>query len=117
MEIEHFENQEHEWDSNLKVAEGVDQPVQVNPQAMERMLRNRQQLMPLEWYVEGIHRELLPRLLEWYDKNDIENEGMKLIKERDFDGMYEYAFRLMRIRTKSILYKSKQLYKKLLVHL
>ena len=63
------------------------------------------------------NRELLPRLLEWYDKNDIENEGMKLIKERDFDGMYEYAFRLMRIRTKSILYKSKQLYKKLLVHL
>ena len=25
MEIEHFENQEHEWDSNLKVAEGVDE--------------------------------------------------------------------------------------------
>ena len=58
MEIEHFENQEHEWDSKLKVAEGVDQPVQVNPQAMERMMRNRQQLMPLDWYMEGILKGL-----------------------------------------------------------
>ena len=54
MEIEHFENQEHEWDSNLKVAEGVDQPVQVNPLALERIRRNQQQLKPLEWYVDGI---------------------------------------------------------------
>ena len=54
MDIEHFENQEHEWDSNLKVAEGVDQPVQVNPQALERLRRNQQQLMPLDWYVDGI---------------------------------------------------------------
>ena len=54
MDIEHFENQEHEWESNLKVADGVDQPVQVNPQALERLRRNQQQLMPLEWYVDGI---------------------------------------------------------------
>ena len=54
MEYEHFENQEHEWDSNLKVTEGVDGPVQVNPNALERMRRNQQQLMPLEWYVDGI---------------------------------------------------------------
>lgn len=54
MEIEHFENQEHDWDSNLKVNEGVDQPIQVNPKALERLKAARQQLMPLEWYVEGI---------------------------------------------------------------
>ena len=54
MEHEHFENQEHEWESNLKVTEGVDGPVQVNPNALERMRRNHQQLMPLDWYVEGI---------------------------------------------------------------
>ena len=54
MEHEHFENQEHEWESNLKVTEGVDGPIQVNPNALERMKRNQQQLMPLEWYVEGI---------------------------------------------------------------
>ena len=54
MEIEHFENQEHNWDSNLKVNEGVDQPIQVNPKALERLKAARQQLMPLEWYVKGI---------------------------------------------------------------
>ncbi len=54
MEIEHFENQQHDWDSNLKVNEGVDQPIQVNPKALERLKAARQQLMPLEWYVEGI---------------------------------------------------------------
>ena len=30
MEYEHFEKQEHEWESNLKVTEGVDGPIQVN---------------------------------------------------------------------------------------
>ena len=54
MEYEHFENQEHEWESNLKVTEGVEGPIQVNPNALERMKRNQQQLMPLEWYVDGI---------------------------------------------------------------
>ena len=54
MEYEHFENQEHEWESNLKVTEGVDGPIQVNPNALERMKRNHQQLMPLEYYVDGI---------------------------------------------------------------
>ena len=54
MEIEHFENQEHEWESNLKVTEGVDGPIQVNPLALERLRRNRLKLMPLEWYVDGI---------------------------------------------------------------
>ena len=54
MEIEHFENQEHEWESNLKVTEGVNGPIQVNPQALERLRRNKQELQPLEWYVNGI---------------------------------------------------------------
>ena len=56
MDIEHFENQQHEWESNLKVAEGVEQPIQVNPNALNRMKAARQQLMPLDWYVEGILR-------------------------------------------------------------
>ena len=54
MEYEHFENQEHEWESNLKVTEGVEGPIQVNPNALERMKRNHQQLMPLDYYVDGI---------------------------------------------------------------
>ena len=54
MEYEHFENQEHEWESNLKVTEGVEGPIQVNPNALERMKRHHQQLMPLEYYVDGI---------------------------------------------------------------
>ena len=54
MEHEHFENQEHDWESNLKVTEGVDGPIQVNPNALERLRRTRQQLMPLQWYVDGI---------------------------------------------------------------
>ncbi len=54
MEYEHFENEEHEWESNLKVTEGVDGPIQVNPKALERLKQNRQQLMPLEWYVDSI---------------------------------------------------------------
>ena len=56
MEYEHFENQEHEWESNLKVTEGVEGAIQVNPKALERLRRNQQQLMPLEWYVDGILR-------------------------------------------------------------
>ena len=44
MEIEHFENQDHDWESNLKVAEGVDQPVQVNPKALESLRLHQQQL-------------------------------------------------------------------------
>ena len=58
MEHEHFENQAHEWDSNLKVTEGVEGPVQVNPNALERMKRHHQQLMesphplcPIKWYL------------------------------------------------------------------
>ena len=54
MEIQHFENEAHEWDSNLKVQEGVEQPIQVNPNALARLKSARQQLMPLEWYVDGI---------------------------------------------------------------
>ena len=56
MEIQHFENEAHEWDSNLKVQEGVEQPIQVNPNALSRLRAAQQQLMPLEWYVEGILR-------------------------------------------------------------
>ncbi len=54
MPYEHFENQEHEWDSNLKVNGSVEQPVQVNPDALERLKTSRQHIMPLDWYVEGI---------------------------------------------------------------
>ncbi|MDR0969579.1 MAG: methylmalonyl Co-A mutase-associated GTPase MeaB [Lentimicrobiaceae bacterium] len=50
----HFENLEHEWDSKLKVNEGIEQPAQVNPQALERLKAGRQKLMPLNYYVDGI---------------------------------------------------------------
>ena len=56
MEHEHFENQEHEWESNLKVTEGVNGPIQVNPHALERLKRHQQKLMPLPYYVDGILR-------------------------------------------------------------
>lgn len=56
MEHSHFENLDHEWDSKLKVNEGVEQPKQVNPSAIERLKSGRQQLMPLDYYVDGILR-------------------------------------------------------------
>ena len=51
---EHFENQQHEWESALQVT-GSDQPaVQVNPNALERLKASRQALLPLKTYVDGI---------------------------------------------------------------
>ena len=55
MELqEHFENQKHEWESALQVNAPAEEPVQVNPKALERMMAKRQKLMPLDYYVEGI---------------------------------------------------------------
>ena len=55
MELhEHFENQKHEWESALQVNAPTEQPIQVNPKALERMMAKRQKLMPLEYYVDGI---------------------------------------------------------------
>ena len=54
IENEHFENQQHEWESALQVT-GTDQPaVQVNPKALERLMLSRQKLLPLNEYVDGI---------------------------------------------------------------
>ncbi len=54
VENEHFENQQHEWESALQVT-GTDQPaVQVNPKALERLMLSRQKLLPLKEYVDGI---------------------------------------------------------------
>ena len=54
VENEHFENQQHEWESALQVT-GSDQPaVQVNPKALERLMLSRQKLLPLKDYVDGI---------------------------------------------------------------
>lgn len=54
VENEHFENQQHEWESALQVT-GTDQPaVQVNPKALERLMAGRQKLLPLKEYVDGI---------------------------------------------------------------
>ena len=54
VENEHFENQQHEWESALQVT-GSDQPaVQVNPKALERLMVSRQKLLPLKEYVDGI---------------------------------------------------------------
>lgn len=55
MEIqEHFENQKHEWESALQVNAPTEQPVQVNPKALERMMAKRQKLLSLDEYVNGI---------------------------------------------------------------
>lgn len=55
MELhDHFENQKHEWESALQVSAPSEQPIQVNPKALERMMAKRQKLMPLEYYVDGI---------------------------------------------------------------
>lgn len=53
---DHFENQQHEWESALQVTAPEQQPVQVNPKALERMRANRQKLLSLNEYVEGILR-------------------------------------------------------------
>ncbi len=54
MKEDHFENQIHEWDSALQVNEGIEQPIQVNPKALERLKSKRQQLLPVKDYVDGI---------------------------------------------------------------
>lgn len=54
MDQDHFENQSHEWESNLKVGGVSQQPEQVNPKVLERLRRGYQQLMPLEYYMDGI---------------------------------------------------------------
>ena len=55
MELhEHFENQKHEWESALQVNAPTEQPIQVNPKALERIMAKRQKLMPLNYYVDGI---------------------------------------------------------------
>ena len=55
MELqEHFENQKHEWESALQVSAPTEQPIQVNPKALERIMAKRQKLMPLNYYVDGI---------------------------------------------------------------
>ena len=55
MELqEHFENQKHEWESALQVNAPAEEPVQVNPKALERMMAKRQKLLSLQEYVDGI---------------------------------------------------------------
>lgn len=55
MELqEHFENQKHEWESALQVNAPAEEPVQVNPKALERMMAKRQRLLSLQEYVDGI---------------------------------------------------------------
>lgn len=54
MDQDHFENQSHEWESNLKVGGVSQQPEQVNPKVLERLRRGYQQLMPLDYYLDGI---------------------------------------------------------------
>lgn len=56
LEQEHFENQEHDWESNLKVTGVDEQPVQVNPMALERLKARQIKIQPLEYYIEGISR-------------------------------------------------------------
>lgn len=53
MKLEHFENQEHEWESALSVNDGAE-AVQVNPKALERLMSLRRGMKPLEHYVDGI---------------------------------------------------------------
>lgn len=51
---EHFENQKHEWESALQVTGTDKEAIQVNPKALERLMSSRQQLLPLQQYVDGI---------------------------------------------------------------
>ncbi len=55
MELQdHFENQKHEWESALQVSAPAEEPVQVNPKALERMMAKRQKMLSLQEYVDGI---------------------------------------------------------------
>ncbi len=39
------------------------------------------------------HRELMPRLLEFYSQCDSPSQSVRFLMERDFDGMYQFACR------------------------
>jgi len=54
MDYDHFENEKHDWDSALSVNGVQEQPVTVNPNALDRLKGKRLRLMPLQYYMDGI---------------------------------------------------------------
>ena len=55
-------------------------------------------------------RELLPRLKSWYKRKGSNDIGIDLINNCDYEGMYDYAYNLVKKRRSSIVYRCKRLY-------
>ena len=61
-------------------------------------------------------RELMPRLLNYFDKNKSPNKSVQLLVARDFEGMYQYAYDALQNRRSSLKFKTKRLFLKTLDH-
>lgn len=63
----------------------------------------------IEYFKEELsRRKLIPRLIDYYQTNGIENNGASLIIDHDFEGMYNFAHSSMKKRCGSISYATKK---------
>lgn len=60
-------------------------------------------------------RKLIPRLVAHYQADNTENKGASLIVNRDYEGMYAFAYASMKKRCNSLSYSSKK-YLNRLIH-
>ena len=61
-------------------------------------------------------RELMPRLLDYFDQNKSQNRSVQLLVAHDYDGMYQYAYATVQNRRNTLSYKTKRLFLKMLNH-
>ncbi len=66
---------------------------------------------------EMAHRELMPRLLEYYTNQETDKQSVRLMLERDYDGMYQFACKEADSLYTSLKYRAKKMIVELLTHL
>ena len=63
------------------------------------------------------HRELIPCLLEYYTNQQTDKQTVRLMFERDYDGMYQFARKEADSLYTSLKYRAKKMIVELLTHL
>lgn len=58
---------------------------------------------------ECCNRRLISRMKNYYSKNKTDHEGVKLILNDDYEGLYEYSSSRMKSRCSSMTYKARKL--------
>lgn len=54
-------------------------------------------------------RELIPRLLDYFAHHETTNQAVQLLVNRNFEGMYQYAYSAIQERRSTLKYKTKRL--------